>query len=226
MNANKNITANFAINTYTLTVSATNGTVALNPPTGPYNYGTSVTLTPNAAEGYHVYSWSGDVPSGHETDNPLSVTMNANKNITANFTINTYTLTVSATNGTVALNPPTGPYNYGKSVTLTPSAAEGYTFKGWSGDVPSGHETDNPLSVTMNANKNITANFAINTYTLTVKCNEWDSGIESTDGTVQLRYVSDSDAECGRGLYVYRLEWRCPKRTRDGQSVIGDDECQ
>ncbi len=177
MNANKNITANFAINTYTLTVSATNGTVALNPPTGPYNYGTSVTLTPSAAEGYHFVNWSGDVPSGHETDNPLSVTMNADKNITANFAINTYTLTVSATNGTVALNPPTGPYDYGTSVTLTPSAAEGYTFTGWSGNVPSGHETDNPLSVTMNANKNITANFAINTYTLTVS---------ATNGTVAL----------------------------------------
>ncbi len=168
MNADKNITANFTINTYTLTVNATNGTVALNPPTGPYDYGTSVTLTPSAAEGYTFTGWSGDVPSGHETDNPLSVTMNADKNITANFTINTYTLTVSATNGTVAKNPPTGPYNYGTSVTLTPNAAEGYTFTGWSGNVPSGHETDNPLSVTMNADKNITANFAINTYTLTV----------------------------------------------------------
>jgi uncharacterized repeat protein (TIGR02543 family) len=47
----------------------------------------------------------------------------------------------------------------GTSVTLTPTATGG-VFVGWTGDVPSGHEQDNPLTVTMNQDRSITANFA------------------------------------------------------------------
>ena len=161
MNGDKNITAIFTINTYTLNVIATNGTVTKNPNQLNYNYGSNVTLTPLAAVGYTFTGWSGDA-SG--SANPLTVTMNGNKNITAIFTINTYTLTVIATNGTVTKNPNQLNYNYGSSVTLTPHAAVGYTFNNWSGDASG---SANPLTVTMNGDKNITAIFTINAFTIT-----------------------------------------------------------
>ncbi|MEK7719671.1 MAG: ice-binding family protein, partial [Bacteroidota bacterium] len=150
---NRTLVANYTINTYTLNVTATHGTVLKSPATGPYNYGTTVTLTPTPETGYTFTSWSVDATG---SDNPLTVTMNANKNITANFTINTYTLNVTAIHGTVAKSPATGPYNYGTTVTLTPTPETGYTFTSWSVDATG---SDNPLTVTMNANKNITANF-------------------------------------------------------------------
>ncbi len=169
MNANKNITANFAINTYTLTVNATNGTVTKNPNQATYDSNSTVQLTATPATGYHFTSWSGDLTG---STNPATVTMNANKTITANFAINTYTLVVNAANGTVAKNPNLATYDSNSTVQLTAVPSTGYHFTSWSGDLTG---STNPATVTMNANKNITANFAINTYTLTVN---------ATNGTV------------------------------------------
>ncbi len=66
---------------YTLSVSAVNGSVT--PNSGTYAANTSVTITATASSGYQFSSWSGDA-SG--STNPLTITMDANKNITANFT--------------------------------------------------------------------------------------------------------------------------------------------
>jgi uncharacterized repeat protein (TIGR02543 family) len=51
-------------------------------------------------------------------------------------------------------------------VQLTPIPNAGYQFASWSGDATG---TTNPVSVTMDANKNITANFAANTYSIAQK---------------------------------------------------------
>jgi uncharacterized repeat protein (TIGR02543 family) len=63
-----------------------NGMVSKDPSQVTYDYCTSVSLTATPSPGYTFTSWSGDVPAGHETDNPLSLTMDANKTVTASFT--------------------------------------------------------------------------------------------------------------------------------------------
>ncbi|HEX5152457.1 MAG TPA: Calx-beta domain-containing protein [Parafilimonas sp.] len=68
-------------------------------------------------------------------------------------------LTVHATHGSVTKNPDQVTYSFGTDVTLTPVPDGSYNFTGWSGDVPVGHETDNPLQVTMDQDRVITANF-------------------------------------------------------------------
>ncbi|MBK8430872.1 MAG: hypothetical protein IPL28_06070 [Chloroflexi bacterium] len=50
-------------------------------------------------------------------------------------------------------------------VTLTATADLGSTFTGWSGDVLT---TTNPITVTMDSAKAITATFALNQYTITL----------------------------------------------------------
>jgi hypothetical protein len=68
------------------------------------------------------------------TDNPLTITMDGNKNITATFTQIVFNLTINAVNGTVSADP-AGPYTYGAVVTLQAAPNAGYTFSGWSGDL-------------------------------------------------------------------------------------------
>src|SRR5437867_8287610 len=113
------------------------------------------------------------------TANPLSVTMDGNKNITATFAINTYTLSVTTVgSGAVAKSPNQPNYNHGTVVQLTATPAVGWHFVSWSGDASG---TANPLSVTMDANKDITATFAINTYTLSVTTIGNGTGAKSPD---------------------------------------------
>jgi len=152
--ANRSLIANFAINTYTLTGTAINGVIVKNPNQINYNYGTQVQLTATPNPGYSFTSWSGDA-SGNT--NPLLITMNANKNITANFTQNAYTLTIASVNGTVVKNPNQLTYNSGTSVQLTATPNAGFVFTSWSGDTAA---TSNPLTVVMNSNKNLNANFS------------------------------------------------------------------
>lgn len=152
VNNAQNITANFTLNTYQLSVSKSgtgNGTVTSSPAgincgadcSETYNHGTMVTLTAAAAAGSTFTGWSGGGCSGTGT---CIVTMDNAKNVTANFTLNTYTLTISKTgagSGTVTSSPAgincgidcNEVYNHGTSVTLTATPASGSTFTGWSG---------------------------------------------------------------------------------------------
>lgn len=160
LNASRTLVANFVLtadNTFTINVISNNGTVIKNPVMLAYNSGETVQLTATPNTGYTFVSWSGDA-SG--SVNPITVTMSADKNITANFIPegNGFALNVVANNGSVLKNPNLTTYTSGASVQLTATPNSGYKFTSWSGDA-TGSVT--PLTVTMNANKNITANFVL-----------------------------------------------------------------
>ncbi len=124
---------------------------------GPYAAGTSVTAIAAVNTGYNFTNWTenGAVVS---TSANYTFPLNGNRTLVANFTIKTYTLNVTAVNGSVTKNPDQATYNHGTNVLLTAAPNTGYQFTGWSGDA-SGNA--NPLTVSMIANKNITANFAV-----------------------------------------------------------------
>jgi hypothetical protein len=177
MSANKNVTATF--NTaYTLTVikSGTGtGTVTSSPSgincgsTCSYQFATntSVTLTAVADSSSLFGGWTGDVTG---TDATVTVTMSSNKSVTATFnTAYTLTITKSGTGtGTVTSSPSgincgaTCSYQFAPntSVTLTATSDTGSIFGGWSGDATGSNTT---VTVTMSANKSVTATFNINT---------------------------------------------------------------
>ena len=71
-------------NLYSLTIIATNGTVVKNPDQLTYLSGSTVQLTATPDAGYVFSSWSGDA---NGIISPKSILMNANKNVTANFTL-------------------------------------------------------------------------------------------------------------------------------------------
>ena len=68
-----------------LTVFAAHGSVSRDPAGTTFPLGTGVTLTPTPDAGYAFASWSGDVPAGHGTDNPLLVLMDTDRALTAHF---------------------------------------------------------------------------------------------------------------------------------------------
>lgn len=187
MNGNKSVTASFSqITTFhTLATSATNGLISSDPFGGIHYEGTSVTLTAVPALGYKFQSWGGDL-SG--TTNPATVTMTANKNVTANFSlIPIYTLVTSATNGSISSDPPGGLHEVGTPVTLTANPSSGYRFESWVGDLAG---TSRSATITMNENKSVTAVFAP-----LIR----NSIIDTTGGTTFLDYDSPQNTYIGNG---------------------------
>ncbi len=142
-----------------LTIIAENGSVNPNlAPTNLDNYtnGDVVALTAVPNKDYQFDGWSGDA-SG--TTNPLTITMDTDKEITALFSKIQVTLTTTALNGTVTVNemPVNGTYDINTELILTATPDKDYQFDGWSGDASG---TTNPLTITTDTNKDITALFS------------------------------------------------------------------
>jgi uncharacterized repeat protein (TIGR02543 family) len=147
---------------YTLTISAnTGGTTDPTPGTYTHYDRTSVSITAIPNSGYRFSGWSGAVTG---TTNPIVITMDGDKSITANF-IRQYTLTIAAgTGGTTTPSPGTYKYDSGAQVSITATANSGYQFSGWSGNASG---TTNPITITMDSDKSVTANFTATTTTST-----------------------------------------------------------
>jgi uncharacterized repeat protein (TIGR02543 family) len=159
--AGHTVVVTFALKLYTITSSiaqdagTVTGSITLNPAGPLYDSNSTVTLTAPTDNNYTFTGWTGALTS---SANQISVVMNGNKTLTANYTKKlTLTISIPSGDGTVTLSAQ-GPYASGAQVTLTPTPVNsGYIFTGWNGDASG---SANPLTVTMNGNKNITANFA------------------------------------------------------------------
>ena len=164
VDGNESVTATFAEGANTLSVSVTgNGMVTRSPDLTTYANGASVTLTANPASGWHLDRWEGDL-SGSVS--PISITMDGNKAVTAVFVPDVVTLTVISAHGVITKEPDQETYTYGTEVVLTMGAVDpGWTFTAWS---EPGCTGTGPCTVTMDADKTVTASFTQNEYTLTV----------------------------------------------------------
>jgi hypothetical protein len=184
MTAAKSVTASFTLKKYTLSVSKAgngSGTVTSNPAgincgttcSASFDYGSPITLTAVAATGSTFTGWDN---SGCPGTGTCTVYLSAAGSVAANFTLNTYLLSVGKTgtgSGTLISSPAgincgttcSASFNYKTSVTLTAAAATGSSFTGWSGSGCSGTGT---CTVSMIAAESVTANFTLKKYTLSV----------------------------------------------------------
>jgi uncharacterized repeat protein (TIGR02543 family) len=159
--ANRTLVANYVVNSYTLNTTANpsgGGTITKNPDQPKYNHGTQVLLTAVPNTGYTFTNWT-EGATILSTSAAYQISMTGNRTLVANFKLNSYGLTLlinPSAGGSVTKNPNQASYDSGTSVVLTATANVGYTFTSWAGDASG---STNPLTVVMNANKNITANF-------------------------------------------------------------------
>ena len=143
------LTANFAADTYHITVKKTEGGKITGADS--YAYGDEVTLRAVPDAGYVFVKWSDG-----KTKNPRTITVTADKTYSAEFAPAKYTVNIEVENGTV-----TGAGSdlaYGDSVTLTATPAAGYKFVKWSDG-----NTDNPRTVTITEDLALSAVFEIAT---------------------------------------------------------------
>jgi hypothetical protein len=175
IDAAKSVTATFTLKTFTVTVAKSgtgDGTVMSNPfgincgtdCSQTFNIHTEVTLTANSNSSSNFSGWSGGGCSG---TGACVVTVDTAKSVTANFTLKTFSLTITKSGsgtGTVASSPAgincgtdcSETYDIDTLVFLTATPNSDSEFSGWSGACSGGADT---CSVTMDAAKTVTANF-------------------------------------------------------------------
>ncbi len=183
-----------------------------------------LTAVPN--EGWYFSHWTGDVPEGEEYDEEITVIMDDDKGITAHFE-EYYTLTINI-EGEGSINPGYGTYYYvpDEEVTINVTAAEGWYFSHWSGDVPKGQEGNEEIIIVMDSDKELTAHFEAY-YTLTI--NIEGKGSTQPEGGGH-HYVPGEEihinATALSGWYFSHWSGDVPEvdRDKDSISLIIDDD--
>ena len=149
---NMTIKAKWTINQYTITFDTDGGSTIKSI---TLDYGTPITAPADPTKtGYTFVGWSEAIPA----------TMPAkNMTITAQWTINKYTITFDTDGGTEI---PAITQDYGTRITAPAAPTKtGYTFDGWDEEIP----------VTMPAkNMTITAKWTVNQYTITLMVDDVD----------------------------------------------------
>ncbi len=104
------------------------------------------------------WTGTGDVPANGSATT-VSFTLTEDSALTWQW-ITEYELNTEA--GEIgSVNVGDGWYTNGAEVAITATPSNGYEFAGWEGDVPDGSETNNPLTLTMDQPRDVTAAFTI-----------------------------------------------------------------
>lgn len=189
MDGAKSVSANFTLIEYTLTLSGTeggsvlvDGTSVSLPWSDSFGCGTTVTLEATPDTCYEFEGWSGDVTS---EESQISVTVDGDTSVAATFEQIQYLLSIAGTGGSVMVDgvpcelPWSGSMLCGATVSLEAVPDAHKEFTGWSGDLAG---AENPIDVTMDGEKAVTAHFSLIQYDLNV------SGIGT--GTVRVNGVT------------------------------------
>jgi uncharacterized repeat protein (TIGR02543 family) len=163
MTDDRTVTASFIPLNYSIAAIASPQSSGEVSGLGNYHFGEDVTITATPTlDGYSFVSWSGDINS---TLNPLTINVDSNLSLTANFSLNSYNLDlIASSGGSVEGN---GSFTHGTLTEITAIPEQGYSFAGWAG---SGIADSHAIStnVNMTANRVISASFTLNQYSLTL----------------------------------------------------------
>ena len=154
MSSDLNLTALFVLETFEIQLSVIPQGVATMEGNGTFSFGETVTISiDSVASGYEFDSWSGTILSSEPS---LTINVNEDLNLTANFSQIVHQLTVTAGSGGSTSGSGLIPYGTLQEISATPD--EGYLFSEWTGEGIT--DPSAPLTtISMTEDRNVTANF-------------------------------------------------------------------
>ena len=173
---------------YTITINATNGSVAY-----PQTMCDDMQLIATPYNGYHFVKWSDG-----NTDNPRTFELTRDTTFTALFAPNQCTVSLQCDDNQGSVEG-AGVFDYLTEVQISATPAYGYHFTFWSDG-----NTANPRTITVTKDVALTANFAINKYALNVSCNA-EQG--SVTGSGSYNYLSNRTIEATSNYGYHFTKW-------------------
>lgn len=98
---------------------------------GVFSHGQLVELDAQSAEGFRFVEWTGDIDGIDETESSLAFEADGERELTANFELKRYTVTVSADPEEAGIVTGGGIYNHGDTVNLAAEELDGWLFVEW-----------------------------------------------------------------------------------------------
>ena len=185
------------IQKFTLIVNSSDGG-SVNIVGGQYTKGSTVTVTATPNEGYTFSGWSGN---SNSTEPSITLVMDGNISITASFTqiINKYTLQVLSTEGG-NVDIEEEEYEEGTTVEITASAEENYQFINWTDSEGNIIGEDLIISITIDNDIQIQANFALVPENIEFSNPEITSGILSGEFAIDYQVTGDFTGVISKGV--------------------------
>ncbi len=217
MDADKIATAVFVLKTYTITVVANPEDGGEIEGAGTYEHGEEIELTAIPNEGYLFLNWTEDTEVVG-TEDTLTFIAEEDRELVANFERKSHTITATVepedggtVNNEVLFQ---GTYQHGDEVILEAEPSEGYEFVSWteSGEVL---DEDNPYVFEADSDRNVVANFAWKSYTITATAGE--GGSIDPEGEVVVEHGEDQSFTItpDEGYMIADVQV-------DGESVLDD----
>lgn len=167
-------TAIFTDAIFNITAQSNNASFGTVTGSGSYARGSQVQLTAIPNEGYHFTQWNDG-----NTENPRTITVNADATYTAQFAANTYVVNVSSSNSSMGSATGGGIFSYGQQITIEATPMPHYRFTQWDDGMNS-----NPRVVTITSDTTFTAMFEqMPQYIITVVSEDATKGSVSGGGT-------------------------------------------
>ena len=196
VHANIAVTANFAINISTLSLTANNsgGSPRFNG-TSPFNCGVNVNIYANTSSCYTFAGWTPTAGIANPSAENTTVLMDVSRSLTANYIIKTFNLSVSGNNsGGSPYFDGASPFNCGVNASIHANISPCYTFAGWTPTAGVANASAQNTTVLITADTNLTAKYVLKTYTLSVSANN-SGGTPTINGT--------SPFACGANVSIY-----------------------
>ena len=140
---------------------------------GKYGYGAVVTLESVPNEGYHFVQWS-----DNNTENPRSIVVLQDSTFTAEFAIDTFTVSVESNDNVLGNVTGAGVYDYNSLITISAIANIHYHFSRWNDG-----NTENPRNILVARDSSFVAIFEIDSCLLQLSSNNTQMGYVNGSGT-------------------------------------------
>lgn len=187
--------AQFVANSYTLSVTSADTTMGSVFGGGNYSYNNLASISAIPTYGYHFVQWSDG-----DTANPRQVAVLGNASYAALFAINNYTVSVTSANAAMGTTSGSGNFAHGAVAYISASPSYGYHFVQWSDG-----NTDNPRLITVTQNASYVAQFAVNSYGVSVSANNPALGTVSGGGNFMYNTQTVISATPFYGFYF--VQW-------------------